>query len=88
MNKVIFSVSLSVDSRSGTTYTTFHSNTAVDYDDQKDGVYSVRYSPDGEHLAVGYGDGSIEVTSTSNVSEKTNLMQRQISFNYTTDVCA
>ena len=33
----------------------------VSYDEKRTGVYSLQYSPDAKLLAVGYGDGSIQV---------------------------
>jgi len=35
------------------------------YNSERDGVYSLQFSYDASVLAVGYGDGTIEVTSHS-----------------------
>ena len=33
------------------------------FDSEKDGVFSVQFSPSGLHVAIGYGDGAIQVNS-------------------------
>lgn len=44
------------------TFTHVEQQLKYNYDAEHDGVYSLQFSYDGSKLAIGYGDGSIEVS--------------------------
>lgn len=57
-----------IDAESQVTFTQTDRQFKYRYNSEREGIYSLQFSYDASVLAVGYGDGTIEVTKTINHS--------------------